>query len=305
MSFRKRLKQQLRSGLSLLHRDSPAILGFLFHGLFDDTGEIARQHLDAQQGITLEHMRGFIEEFLDAGYHFISPEQGDQGVTPEGRYACITFDDGYANNLRMLPLLKEYDIPATFYITTGNVEQQECFWWDVIYRERIRRGAQKPEISREQKMLKDKHHLDIITYLTEKFGDNCLHPWSDTDRPMTIDELKEFASHPQVHIGNHTRNHYLLDRYTYTEMLEQIQLAQNDISKWIGRHPISIAYPNGNFSKQAMDAAYNSGLKCGLTLLKNKSHPPLAGNYEMGRFTLWGNQDIHTQCNIFRSDIPL
>jgi peptidoglycan/xylan/chitin deacetylase (PgdA/CDA1 family) len=305
MSFRKRLKQQLRSGLSVLHRDQPAILGFLFHGLFDDDREIASHQLDAQQGITLEHMRCFIEEFLDAGYHFISPEQGDQGLTSEGRYACITFDDGYANNLRMLPLLKEYDIPATFYITTGNVEQQECFWWDVVYRERFRRGAQKSEISREQKMLKGEHYLDIITYLTEKFGDNCLHPWSDTDRPMTIAELKEFASHPQVYIGNHTRNHYLLDRYTATEVLEQIQLAQNDISEWTGHSPASIAYPNGSFSKQTMDAARDSGLKCGLTLVKNKSHPPLTGNYQMGRFTLWGDQDIHTQCNIFRSDIPL
>ncbi|WP_456444276.1 polysaccharide deacetylase family protein [Thiolapillus sp.] len=305
MSFSKRLKQQLRSGLSVLRRDRPAVLGFLFHGLFEDDREIDAHHLDAQQGITLAHMRRFIEEFLEAGYRFTSPEQSDRGLAPDGLYAWITFDDGYANNLRMLPLLEEYDIPATFYITTGNVEQQECFWWDVVYRERIRRGAQKTEISREQKMLKDKHHLDIVTYLIEKFGDNCLNPWSDTDRPMTIAELQEFASHSLVYIGNHTRNHYLLDRYTDTEVLEQIQLAQNDISQWTGRKPISIAYPNGNFSGQALSAARASGLACGLTLLKHKNHPPLAGNYELGRFTLWGNQDIHTQCNIFRSDIPL
>ena len=305
MSFSKQLKQKLRSGLSILRRDKPAVLGFLFHGLFEDAGEIASAQVDAQQGITVEHMRRFIEHFLQAGYGFISPEQDEPGLAEDGRYACITFDDGYANNLRMLPLLEEYGIPATFYITTGNVEQQECFWWDVVFRERVRRGVEKAEISREQKMLKKRHHLDIITYLQQQFGDNCLQPWSDTDRPMTVAELQDFAAHPLVHIGNHTRNHYLLDRYSDTEVLEQIQLAQNDLMEWTGRTPVSIAYPNGNYSHAVAEAAKDCGLKTGLTLQKSKNHLPLAGNFAMGRFTLWGNQNIDTQCNIFRSDIPL
>ncbi len=303
MSFSKQLKQKLRSGLSILGRDKPAVLGFLFHGLFRDSREITAAQVDAQQGITIEHMRRFIEHFLQAGYRFISPEQDESGLTDEGRYASITFDDGYANNLRMLPLMEEYQIPATFYITTGNVEQQECFWWDVVFRERVRRGVEKGVISQEQKMLKNRHHLDIITYLQQQFGDNCLQPWSDTDRPMTVTELRDFASHPLVHIGNHTRNHYLLDRYSDTEVLEQIQLAQNDLLEWTGRTPVSIAYPNGNYSTAAAEAARNCGLKTGLTLQKTKNHLPLAGNFMMGRFTLWGNQNIDTQCKIFRSDI--
>lgn len=96
----------------------------------------------------------------------------------------------------MLPLLEQYDVPATFYITTGNVEEQQCFWWDVVYRERHRRGVEKALISREQKMLKQKRHQDIITYLQEEFGADCLQPWSDTDRPMTEPELQDFARHP-------------------------------------------------------------------------------------------------------------
>ncbi|WP_457676746.1 polysaccharide deacetylase family protein [Thiolapillus sp.] len=305
MSFGKHLKLKLRSGLSILRRDRPAMLGFLFHGLFRTPGEIAAARVDAQQGITIEHMRRFIEHFLGAGYRFISPEQDEPELAEDGRYVCITFDDGYANNLHMVPLLEEYDIPATFYITTGNVEQQECFWWDVVFRERIRRGTEKAQISREQKMLKERHHLDIITYLQQEFGDNCLQPWSDTDRPMTVAELKEFATHPLVHLGNHTRNHYLLDRYSDTEVLEQIQLAQNDLLHWTGRAPRSIAYPNGNFSDNTADAARNCGLACGLTLKKTKNSLPLSGNFTMGRFTLWGNRNIDTQCKIFRSDIPL
>ncbi|WP_456379698.1 polysaccharide deacetylase family protein [Thiolapillus sp.] len=309
MSFSKQIKQSLRRQLSRLHRDRPALLGFLFHGLFEDEKEIGKGHVDAQQGITRGHMQQFIEHFLQAGYKFISPEQNPDFLNSNEKCICITFDDGYANNLRMLPLLEQYDIPATFYITTGNVEEQQCFWWDVVYRERHRQGANKSLISREQKMLKERHHRDIIGYLQQEFGTTCLQPWSDTDRPMTIQELREFSRHSLVHIGNHTRDHYLLDQYSYAEVEEQISRAQRDLENWLGNAPSGIAYPNGNYSNITVDATKNAGLQYGLSLDKHKTVLPMESKhpaiFTLGRFTLWGRDDINAQCEITRSDIRL
>jgi peptidoglycan/xylan/chitin deacetylase (PgdA/CDA1 family) len=46
---------------------------------------------------------------------------------------AITFDDGYADNsILARPLLEKYRLPATFFITTGNIGQQTEFWWDVL-----------------------------------------------------------------------------------------------------------------------------------------------------------------------------
>ncbi len=309
MSFSKQIKQSLRRKLSRLHRDKPALLGFLFHGLFEDEKEIGKGHVDTQQGITRWHMQQFIEHFLQAGYKFISPEQSLDFIDNSQKWICITFDDGYANNLRMLPLLEQYDVPATFYITTGNVEEQQCFWWDVVYRERYRQGVEKSLISREQKMLKEKRHQDILGYLRREFGSSCLQPWSDTDRPLTIQELQEFARHPLVHIGNHTRDHYLLDRYSYAEVEQQILGAQQDLGNWLGRAPAGIAYPNGNYSDTAVEAATDAGLQYGLSLDKCKIPLPLrskhSSTFTLGRFTLWGREDIDAQCEITRSDIGL
>lgn len=49
------------------------------------------------------------------------------------RSVVLTFDDGYVDNFdRAIPLLERYHVPATFYITTGSVEQREPFWWDEL-----------------------------------------------------------------------------------------------------------------------------------------------------------------------------
>lgn len=56
------------------------------------------------------------------------------GKSPH-RGVGITFDDGYADNLHHAkPLLEQYDIPATVFITTENLAQEREFWWDELER---------------------------------------------------------------------------------------------------------------------------------------------------------------------------
>jgi len=46
------------------------------------------------------------------------------------RSACITFDDGYRNNLEVAaPLLARYGFPATFFVTTGYLRGDCAPWW--------------------------------------------------------------------------------------------------------------------------------------------------------------------------------
>lgn len=62
---------------------------------------------------------------------------------------AVTFDDGYADNLDVLPILEELEIPATLFVTTGFLGSQEPFAWDLELPERERgRGLTAYELAR-------------------------------------------------------------------------------------------------------------------------------------------------------------
>lgn len=45
----------------------------------------------------------------------------------------ITFDDGYIDNFSIAkPLLEKYKLPATFFITSMNINNEKEFWWDEL-----------------------------------------------------------------------------------------------------------------------------------------------------------------------------
>ncbi|PKV62783.1 polysaccharide deacetylase family protein [Pontibacter ramchanderi] len=46
---------------------------------------------------------------------------------------AISFDDGYADNFtEACPLLEKYGIPATFFISSINIDTSNLFWWDEL-----------------------------------------------------------------------------------------------------------------------------------------------------------------------------
>jgi len=54
----------------------------------------------------------------------------------------VTFDDGYADNLHQaVPMLEQFEIPATFFLTTGWLRRPREFWWDELDRLLLQPGS--------------------------------------------------------------------------------------------------------------------------------------------------------------------
>jgi len=303
----KTVKNRLRQGASYIQRDKPALLTFLFHSVFRSEQEILLNHIDPQQHITLDIYRYFLEYFLEAGYQFVSPDDLASGLDPSGRYILSTFDDGYYNNQHVLPLLAEYDAPALFFITTRNVLDGQCFWWDVLYRELNLRGASRKEISAAQKDYKKLSPVQIVSRLKDEFGRKVMNPSSDLDRPFTPSELKSFAGEKYVYIGNHTSRHYLLDHCSDEVQREQMIACQREIQCLLDLEPTIISYPNGNYNRRTLQLARELGFTYGVTVDKRKNYLPLRDDDRLvlGRYVLWGTRPVGMQCDIFRSDMTL
>jgi peptidoglycan/xylan/chitin deacetylase (PgdA/CDA1 family) len=290
-----------------LFKERDALLPFLFHSLFRDQREIAKNVVDPLQRTTIAQFRQFIEYYLGHDYRFVSPADLLAGLEPGGKYALITFDDGYYNNSLAVPVLKEFDVPAVFFISTDHVQQNKCYWWDVLYRERTAQGAPERKIYREAVELKKLKTAQIEEQLSALFGPAAFTPRGDIDRPFSPPELKQFAANPQVHLGNHTAGHAILTNYSAEEVRSQVQSAQEALREMTGTTPISIAYPNGAHNDQIIQICAEAGLKLGFTVRPEKRDLPLdasaPGLLRLGRFTPHGESPIVTQCRTYRSDV--
>jgi len=296
------------AALSLrLRGDRPALLGFMFHSLFEDRAEVESGLLDPFQPVTVGDMRAFIEIFLEAGYRFIAPADLEAGLAADGRYALITFDDGYANNLRLLPLLREFDVPATLFVSANHLAEAKGYWWDVLYRESHKRGLPLDQVDAERERLKELAPAEIGAELASRFGAEALRPVGDSDRPMTESELKAFAADPQVTIGNHTADHARLTLCSDGEVASQIRQCQDFLSTVLGITPEIIAYPNGDHDERVVRIAAESGLRFGVTVEPCKAPLPLmpAQSMTVPRFMPTGGAGLRDQCLSYRSELQL
>jgi peptidoglycan/xylan/chitin deacetylase (PgdA/CDA1 family) len=292
-----------------MFEERSALLPFLFHSLFRDGRETALDYIDPLQRTTVRQFRQFVEYYLRHGYQFVDPERVLAGVPPGGKYALITFDDGYFNNSLALPVLEEFGVPAVFFVASENVRAGKCYWWDVLHRELVARGAPARQIYREGVALKSMPTEKIEAELARRFGPKAFDPRGDVDRPFTPDELRDFARHPRVRIGNHTANHAILTNYPPAEARAQVARAQEWLAGVTGAAPLAIAYPNGGHDPEVVRACREVGLKLGFTVRPEKTSLPLPRDPErllrIGRFTPHGEERILTQCRTYRSDVPL
>jgi peptidoglycan/xylan/chitin deacetylase (PgdA/CDA1 family) len=106
--------------LQRVRRQRSVVLGY--HGVAESR---LRDDLSLLQ-LSPARFRTQLELLLAAGFRFVTMAElarRADGSMPEPGLAVVTFDDGMRNNHTIaLPILNEYEIPATVYVTIGFID---------------------------------------------------------------------------------------------------------------------------------------------------------------------------------------
>jgi peptidoglycan/xylan/chitin deacetylase (PgdA/CDA1 family) len=251
------------------------LLIFCFHGLFETTKQKELNHIDPQNNMTVDQFSEFIEYFLHHKYKFISPEDLLTGLQKNHRYAMITFDDGYYNNMLAVKILNKFNIPAVIFITTRNLMENNSFWWDIIYKFRLKQGASITAIQNEQRSLKNFKYQYIDEYILKNFGAESFKPWSDIDRPLNQSEIQALTGNPLISFGNHSHNHAILANYNKYEISQELLESNKILHNLTGKIPLTIAFPNGSYNNIVLEVTREAGYKVAFTIDRKTNFLPL------------------------------
>lgn len=178
---------------------------------------------------------------------------------------AITFDDGHGDfYTHAWPLLKQYQLPAALYVTTGFLDQKCWLWPDLLRYLLIKTECESVRVEEIGELPLGSTHI-LKTW--NSLGDYCLtlnseermkflaqlavqlevEPGEYAKAPfssVTWDQLREMNSEG-LEVGSHTLSHPILSSLTPAQLEDELTLSYQRIQTEIGQPPLGICYPNG------------------------------------------------------------
>lgn len=236
--------------------------------------------------------------------------------------ACVTFDDGYADNyLHALPVLQQWNIPATFFVASGFLDGG--MMWNDIVLEGIRHhrddhldltpvGLQRYELSDlAQRRQLAAQVLPVIKYLSStqreevtSFIKEQTRQYLPENLMMTTEQLK--ALHASgMEIGGHTVHHPILSSLSAQQAEQEIDEGRQQLSSKLDGSIIRyFAYPNGK-PGQDYNADHAEFVKrIGFEGAVSTSYGAATSNsdlYQLPRFTPWDKTPLKFSMRLMKN----
>lgn len=178
---------------------------------------------------------------------------------------ALTFDDGHQDfYTNAWPLLKEYQLPASLYVTTGFVDNKCWLWPDLLRYILINTKKKSFEVEGLEELALGKANL-LTAW--NRLGDYCLTlKTADRDyflknlalrfevdidiqpeKPfsaVTWDQLREMQKEG-LDVGSHTVSHPILSDLDEGQLIAELTGSFRRIEEELGTTPTGICYPNG------------------------------------------------------------
>ena len=241
--------------------------------------------------------------YLAESYVVLSFAQGierlQNGNLPK-KSVVVTFDDGYRDNYEFaLPILKKYEIPATFFVVTDAVEQRIRLWWDEVA-EAIRLLSLREPLTKEEREPLPSWVCDTLNKLSEKnkhqnVADELVHAMNDVslrDRMMIRESLLHLVHNDMSVIQDlmltwgqveemylsgmsfqaHTRTHAFIDELPEDEARKEVQDCVSSLKSKLNTSIQYFSYPRGRYSEALQPLLENEGIHAAVTTDQGMNH---------------------------------
>lgn len=267
------------------------------HGIVPDATYLRSGAIDPSFVLAMDQIEAIINYFLEDGFIPVGVEQVLAGLDPMKYHFMLTFDDGYYNNLLMLPLLERLNVPAQFALIGHAVRTGHAFWWDVLNRT----GPIDPDNPLESRDSLSLTPLpEIEAKVVQRFGEHSLRPAGDIDRPMKTDEIRRIANHPLITIANHSWGHRILQGMSERDIEADLTRTQEELQNITGFAPQTVVYPYGLQDPAVLSVSRRMGFKLGFAGNHAKIGLPLRLNSDLAmrlpRFSIFNTRSIVAQC---------
>ncbi|MBX3437913.1 MAG: polysaccharide deacetylase family protein [Planctomycetaceae bacterium] len=203
------------------------------------------------------------------------------GTRTRGRCVMLTFDDGYRDNYEIaFPILKQHRTTATFFVTTGFLDEPRLAWWDEIawmVRTSEMPGMASNEWTGERmefdaparsvairRLLEIYKQLDgretdrFVAFLADATGSGRARSEHAADLWMTWDMVREMR-HAGMSFGGHTVTHPVLSRLDADAQSREIRECKRRIECELGEPINTFSYPVGG--RDTFNAATRNALR--------------------------------------------
>ncbi|RJG16275.1 polysaccharide deacetylase family protein [Massilia cavernae] len=268
--------------------------------LFPDEMHAAR--FDAQLG-QLKH-----------SFNFMSLGEGVRGLRSgklPPRAACITFDDGYADNAEVaLPILHKHGLPATVFVATGFLDGGRM-WNDTVI-ELIRRAPDAIDLGPHgygrfalgtvaerraaiASLLNTLKYLPLAARLDAVDAVRALVPAALPENLMMTSSQVRQLHQAGIEIGGHTVNHPILARMDDAGARREMADGKDALEGLIGAPVRLFAYPNGkpgqDYLSRHAAMAREVGFEAAVSTSWGAARP--GGDlFQLPRFTPWDRKPL-------------
>jgi peptidoglycan/xylan/chitin deacetylase (PgdA/CDA1 family) len=230
--------------------------------MFHDFTRDPRRDLD--QGCRIGDFERILRHLRRTGRDIVTLDEAQRRLADPsaGRFAVLTFDDGYRSNIELaLPVMERYAAPATIYVPTAMVTREINAWWlglTALFRDRELIDFEPMGVRWSCPDL-DSKIAGLRRALAWVWGDfrraETLGPTfaahgislPDLVERVALDEAGVIAAdrHPLVEIGAHTTTHRALALLGDDEVRAELVDNKRFLEERLQREVAHFAYPYG------------------------------------------------------------